>query len=187
LIIAIVGMPGSGKSVAATHFRAHGMPVVRFGKIITDEVLRRGLPLTPENEQLVREELRRKHGMDVCARWSLPALHQTLARHENVVIDGLYSFSEYKMLAAEFQDKLFVIAVAAPRRVRYERLENRPERPLTRSEAVNRDYREIETLEKGGPIAIADETIVNDASQEEFIQKVEHFILSFEDNKEVNI
>lgn len=180
-------MPGSGKSVVAKHFRMRGMPVVRFGQIITDEVVRRGLPLTPGNEQLVREELRRMYGMDVCAQRSLPLLRQLLAEHSNVCIDGLYSFAEFKSLRAEFGDRLFVLAIAAPRRDRYRRLANRPERPLSPAEALNRDYREIETLEKGGPIAIADVTIVNDATERELIDKVERLFATLETIQEVKI
>jgi dephospho-CoA kinase len=187
MILAIVGMPGSGKSVVAKHLRARGMPVIRFGQIITDEVLRRGLPLTPENEQLIREDLRRKYGMDVCARRSLPMLQKLVAEHRNVGIDGLYSFGEFKTLAAEFGDKLVVLAIAAPRKTRYERLAGRPERPLSPPEALNRDYREIETLEKGGPIAIADLTIVNEASEQELLDKVEHVLASLESSEEVRI
>ncbi|MCX7789186.1 MAG: hypothetical protein N2378_00970, partial [Chloroflexaceae bacterium] len=36
------------------------------------------------------------------------------------------------------------------------------ERPLTPAEAEARDEREIEHIEKGGPIAMADQLIVND-------------------------
>jgi len=187
MILAIVGMPGSGKTVVAMHLRARGMPVVRFGQIINDEVLRRGLPLTPGNEQLVREDLRRAYGMDVCARRSLPILQKLSGEYRNVGIDGLYSFGEYKTLAAAFGDRLLILAIAAPRKTRYERLANRRERSLSPAEALNRDYREIETLEKGGPIAIADLTIVNDASEWELIEKVEHVLASLESKQEVRI
>ena|ERR1035437_2365873 len=187
MILAIVGMPGSGKSVVANHFRARGIPVIRFGRIITDEVRRRGLPLTPQNEQIVREDLRAEHGMDVCARLSIPALRELKEAHRKVGIDGLYSFAELKTLAAEFGDELVVLAIAAPRKTRYERLTHRPERPLSPTEALNRDYREIETLEKGGPIAIADFTIVNDGSEEQLIEKVEQALESVESRQEVRV
>jgi dephospho-CoA kinase len=37
--------------------------------------------------------------------------------------------------------------------------------PSTFAEAEQRDYAEIENVEKGGPIAIADYTIVNDGTR----------------------
>jgi dephospho-CoA kinase len=47
--------------------------------------------------------------------------------------------------------------------LRHERLTTRTERPLTKEQANARDYAEIETIEKGGPIANADYTIVNES------------------------
>jgi dephospho-CoA kinase len=160
--VALVGMPGAGKTLCAMHLQERGFYQFRFGSIITDEVIRRGLPLTPANERIVSEELRRNHGMDVVARFALPHLKTALEKHDSIVIDGLYSFSEYKTLRPELGRDMVVIAIVAPRTLRYERLHARPERPLTREEAEIRDYQEIEMLEKGGPIAIADYTLVND-------------------------
>jgi dephospho-CoA kinase len=158
-IVTLVGMPGTGKSLCALHLEERGFYQFRFGSIVTDEVIRRGLPLNPQNEQAVREEFRAQEGMDAIARRALPYLRNGLETHDNIVIDGLYSFSEYKTLSAALN--LVVVAIASPRTQRYARLANRPERPLTAAEAQARDYAEIENLEKGGPIAIADYTLVN--------------------------
>jgi dephospho-CoA kinase len=61
-----------------------------------------------------------------------------------------------------FALKLTTVAVVAPRRLRHRRLAERPERPFNATEADQRDWTEIENLEKGGPIAIADHFIMND-------------------------
>lgn len=163
MILAIVGMAGSGKSQVTRRLAEKGLPTLRFGAIIIDEVLARGLSITPEHERLVREELRAAHGMDVCAQLSLPQIRALRAEHPAVIIDGMYSFSEYKTLKRAFADELVVVAVFAPRALRYQRLAERAERPLTASEAEARDYQEIERIEKGGPIAMADHLIVNDS------------------------
>jgi dephospho-CoA kinase len=39
-------------------------------------------------------------------------------------------------------------------------------RPLTPDEAKKRDYSEIENIEKGGPIAMADYTIINESDEQ---------------------
>src|SRR5215207_6772531 len=96
--LALVGMPGAGKSLCARHLEAKGYFQYRFGSIVVDEVSRRGLPLNPENERIVREEFRAKEGMDAIARRALPILRQALQRQNCIVIDGLYSWSEYKTL-----------------------------------------------------------------------------------------
>lgn len=175
-VIALVGMPGAGKTVAADHLRERGYPVIRFGESVVNEILRRGLPLNPENEQQVRSELRQVHGMDVMAKMALPLIQAALKRRNPVVVDGLYSFSEYKRLREEFGDSLVVIAIAAPRKVRYLRLASRPVRPFSRKEAEQRDYHEIENIEKGGPIAIADYTVVNDQGTETLQKKIDRLL-----------
>ncbi len=172
-IIAFVGMPGAGKSLCAAHMSASGYFQFRFGGIVVDEVLRRGLPLTPENERMIREEFRANEGMDAIARRALPILQAGLAEHNTLVIDGLYSFSEYKTLKRDLSDDLTVIAIVCARATRYARLAARPERPLTRAEAEQRDISEIENIEKGGPIAIADFTLLNDESPDELIASLD--------------
>jgi len=161
--LALVGMPGSGKTLCAKHLEARGFYQFRFGGIITDEVTRRGLPITPDNERDVREEFRRQDGMDAIAKRALPHLTAALETHNSIIIDGLYSFSEYKTLRPVLGEDMVLVAITCRRDLRYQRLAERPERPLTAAEAELRDYREIENLEKGGPIAIADYTLLNDS------------------------
>jgi dephospho-CoA kinase len=171
--IALVGMPGAGKTLCAKHLEARGFYQFRFGGIITDEVTRRGWPIKPENERIVREEFRREDGMDAIAKRALPHLKTALENHPSIIIDGLYSFSEYKTLKPELGGGMILIAIACPRALRYDRLANRPERPLTHAEAERRDYQEIETLEKGGPIAMADYTLVNDLDSKAILDQLD--------------
>ena len=174
--LALVGMPGAGKSVCAHHLETRGFFQFRFGSIVTDEVARRGLPLNAENERIVREAFRDQDGMAAIALRALPTLQTELARRPSIVIDGLYSFSEYKLLHETFGGAIIVVAIAAARQTRYARLAARPERPLTPSEAVKRDFAEIERLEKGGPIAIADYTLLNDGPPAEMLAALDALI-----------
>lgn len=167
--LALVGMPGAGKTLCAQHLAQRGFFQFRFGSIIVDEVARRGWPIQPENERIVREAFRKDEGMDAIARRALPLLKKALSQHPCIVIDGLYSFSEYKTLRQELGAEMIVVAIAAARDLRYRRLAERPERPLTRDEAERRDWQEIEMIEKGGPIAIADYTLVNDSGTEQLL------------------
>ena len=172
-ILALVGMPGAGKTVCAKHLENQGFFQFRFGGIVTDEVTRRGQHINPENERVVREEFRANEGMDAIARRALPYLETALKTNQSIIIDGLYSFSEYKTLRAKFGDDMVVIAVSCTRALRYRRLTDRPIRPLTPQEAEQRDYQEIEKLEKGGPIAIADYTLDNDGEPQELLSKLD--------------
>ncbi len=169
MIITAVGMPGSGKSVFAEELRRRGLPLIYFGGLVLKEVKERGLPGTPDNEKLVREELRERFGMDAMAQLALPQLKaKTGDGSKHCGIDGLYSFSEYKTLKEAFGDQLVLVGIVAPKGLRHQRLAEREIRPLTYTEARNRDIAEIEKLEKGGPIAIADHYIHNHGDLADF-------------------
>lgn len=163
-VVAIVGMAGAGKSEVARVFAENGFGVVRFGDVTDEMVKAKGLPLTEENERAAREQLRREHGMAAYAKLSLSRIDEALGKIGRVVVDGLYSWEEYLYLQERYADSFVVVAVWAPPRLRYERLGSRKVRALTVAEAVNRDRAEIENLNKGGPIAMADFIIQNDGS-----------------------
>lgn len=174
--LALVGMPGAGKTVCAAHLQAKGYFSLRFGAVVVDEVRRRGLEVNPVNERVVREELRQEHGMAAMAVISLPRLQRALRTHSHIIIDGLYSFSEYKLLNEALGAPLILVAIAAPRHLRYQRLAGRGERPLSPSEARERDLLEIERLEKGGPIAIADYTLLNGGAPSDLLRQLDRLL-----------
>jgi dephospho-CoA kinase len=89
-----------------------------------------------------------------------------------VICDGLYSWSEYRTLKKKFGDELVVVCVYAPPKLRYERLEKRAVRPITHEESRKRDFAEIENLEKGGPIAMADYTLFNTGELDDLMAQV---------------
>jgi dephospho-CoA kinase len=165
-VVAIVGMPGAGKSEVSRIFEQNGYVRIRFGDITDEEVAGRGLPLNEENERRVREQLRREHGMAAYAILNLPKIEMALKK-SNVVIDGLYSWEEYLFLKSQCLDNLYVVAVWASPGTRYRRLSSRSKRPLSMEEAATRDKAEIENVNKGGPIAMADFTITNESSLDE--------------------
>lgn len=174
-VVAIVGMCGSGKSIAASVFTKNGWYKIHFGQITMDELKKRGLEVSEQNERMVREDLRNIHGDDAYAKLLLPIIRETLLIGD-VVLDGLYSFSEYRLLSSELGGVLKVLAVISDRKKRYDRLCSRDIRPLNNIDAESRDYAEIENLDKGGPIAIADYFILNNSTKEVFEEDVYSFI-----------
>jgi dephospho-CoA kinase len=160
-VVALVGMCGAGKSVVTEWFKERGYAPVHFGDATMEEMARRGLETNEVNEKIVREELRAAHGMAAYAIVNLPRIEKALVAG-HVVLDGLYSWSEYKILNEKFADALQVLAIFTPRDLRYKRLAEREIRPLTQEQSRSRDHSEIENIEKGGPIAMADYTVVND-------------------------
>ena len=59
------------------------------------------------------------------------------------------------------------VAVVLDRKLRYERVEKRSSRAFDGRAIRERDISEIENLEKGGPIALADYYILNNGTVEE--------------------
>jgi dephospho-CoA kinase len=178
-VIAVVGMPGSGKGTCTDYLaEKYGWPVVHFGNMVYEEVQRRGLH-NVKDEAFVREDMRKVEGKAVLAKHVARKAH---AHHKEakdvVVLDGLYSWSEYKHLAKEFSDDLVVIAVAAPKKLRRQRVLDRKDshRKYTLGQLITREIAEIENLEKGGPIAYADYTIVNDETPEKLLEKLEKIL-----------
>jgi dephospho-CoA kinase len=174
-VVAIVGMAGAGKSEVARLFEKAGFMRIRFGDVTDEELRKRGQELNEENERRVREMLRQEHGMAVYAKLNLPRIEAALA-NSDVVVDGLYSWEEYLFLKEHYDDSLCLVAVWSSPATRYARLDGRSTRPLTPDEATARDRVEIENLHKGGPIAVADYTIINESSLEDLIEQTERII-----------
>jgi dephospho-CoA kinase len=164
-VVSIVGMAGAGKSEVARLFEGNGFVRIRFGDITDEEIGKRGLELTEKNERYIRELLRQEHGMAAYAKLNLPRIDSAL-EHSDVVIDGLYSWEEYTFLKNYYGEEFYVVAVWASPKTRYARLSGRLNRRLTVGEASSRDRTEIENINKGGPIAMADFTIINEFSLE---------------------
>ena len=171
-ILAIVGMCGSGKSTAIDYLTERKIPKIYFGGVILKGMEEAGLEDTPENEKKFREEIREKEGKDfVVKRVVKEAKSLIEAGQKRIVLDGLYSWTEYKILRQEFPTEMTVIAIVVPKALRRKRIAERPVRPLTAQEAADRDKAEIENLEKGGPIAIADYYVDNSGTIKEFHEK----------------
>jgi len=189
-IVCIVGMCGAGKSVVSDYFTQKGYQFVRFGQIVLDEIKKRKLIPNEKNERKIREDIRKKYGMGAMAILNLPKFKKLLKKG-NVIGDGLYSFDEYKILKKEFGKNLIIVAVFAPPKLRYERISKRTifkrdtnlrNRPFSKNEAKKRDFAEIENLDKGGAIAMADYTILNTGTMKELLTDTKKVFLQIEKN-----
>lgn len=173
LILAVVGMSGSGKSEVIKFLKKKfSAPVIYFGTATFDELKKARLEVNEKNERYMREKIRRDLGMGAYATLNLPKIAKLLENNKTVLIESLYSWSEYKIIRKKFGDIFKVVAVVASPAVRQKRLGRRQERPLNKKESLVRDYSEIENLEKGGPIAMADFTIVNEGNLRDLHKKL---------------
>ena len=100
-IVAVVGMCGAGKSVATEYFEKKGYSVIYFGGVTMKKLTEAGLDITVENEKMMREKLRKDYGMAAYATVLLDDITDA-AKTGNVVLDGVYSWSELTVLKDHF-------------------------------------------------------------------------------------
>lgn len=174
-IIAVIGMCGSGKSVAVEEFEKRGWYKVYFGAATFVKMKELGLEINEENEMKCREMLRASGDKGIYARIFLPEIEKA-SKKGNVVIESMYSWSEYKILKEKFKKKFEVLCIATDAPLRRERLKTRAFRPMDEKTSMARDYAEIENIEKGGPIGIADHYILNNGSVTAFKREVIKYI-----------
>ena len=176
-IIAVVGMCGSGKSVAVDEFEKRGWHKIYFGAATFIKMKELGLEINEENERKTREMLRASGDKGIYAKIFLPEIEKYF-KEGNVVIESLYAWSEYKIVKEKFGDAFEVLCIATDAPLRRERLKTRDYRPMDEATSTSRDYSEIENIEKGGPIGIADHYILNNGTMEEFQKEVIKYIES---------
>lgn len=160
-VFAIVGLCGSGKSEASAIFQKRGSSLIRVDDEILDELKKKKFKVTELSRKQMRDELRVLYGKDALVSLLFDKI-DVLLQEKSVVLDGMYSWDEYISLRKKYADTLKVISIFCSKDLRYSRLEKRKDRSLTRKISEERDFSEIEHLNKGGPIAMADFTIIND-------------------------
>ena len=182
-ILAIVGMSGSGKSVAVDHLTDKGYPKVYFGGMIYKEMEKRGIERTEdgESEKKFREMIRETEGKDWVVRQVIEEVKDLIAAgQKRIVLDGVYSWTEYKALKKEFPRCLTFLAIVVDKKLRYERVANRPGRSFDTAAIRERDRSEIENLEKGGPIVAADYYVLNNDTIEDMCSRIDDVLREIE-------
>ncbi len=166
ILLAIAGMPGSGKSIVTEVARELGICVVSMGDAVRREVLRRGLTITLETMLKVATDLRRERGPHAVAELVVNDIERCPT---NVVaLDGVRSLEEVEYLRSRGY-RVIIIAVHASPTTRFHRLKLRKRvgDPTTWNEFVERDLREL-SWGLGNVIALADYMLVNECDLNEF-------------------
>lgn len=175
-LIAVVGMSGTGKSVITDYLEKNSWIKLYFGGITYKLMKEAGIERTEDgkSEKIFRENLRKEHGPECYAKFLEPEIDEAIKKG-NVVLDGLYSWYEYKYLIKKHQN-LKLICVITDKDIRYQRVSKRKERPFNRDAIVERDLSEIENLYKGGPIAYADYYVLNNEDEQNTINQLKNIL-----------
>ncbi len=185
-LIAIVGMSGSGKSIATDYLEKAGWVKLYFGGITYRLMQEAGVERTADgkSEKEFRENLRKEHGKACYAKFLEEDIRHSLEKGDNVVLDGLYSWDEYQYLIERFP-QLKLVCIVVDKAIRYERVSKRIDRPFSIDAIIYRDISEIENLAKGGPIAFADYYLLNHGNIDDYYQRLEEILEDIKHNEGV--
>lgn len=173
-LIAFVGLSGVGKSVATKYLTEKGLPKVSFDQVLSDIMAKNNLEINGETLREFRQEQYQNDQMSSVTSQIIEQItHLINAGQHKIIIDGLFSWGEYKAIKHTFPGELVTVALVSTKNNRHKRLVNNVGENITMQEADKWDWDEIETLEKGGPIAIADYFIDNDNDLDHLYQKID--------------
>lgn len=171
-IIAIVGLPGAGKTAAAEYYAKKNLPVVSFGKALNDYVDNNHLDHNEKTHKKIREEWRKQYGREAFAILNKKRIEEALKGNSVVIIDGLRSWEEYVYLKKELPKvRIYLLAIFADKHLRYKRVSIRRSRNELYGE--ERDMNEITGTNMGPTFAFADYLVKNNFSIDEFRDKLE--------------
>lgn len=175
-VLAFTGMPGAGKSVAVEVAKKRGIPVLRMGDFIWEEVKRRGLPIDSGSVAEVAMQMRTDFGPGV---WAEKTVDRIQHMHPDMaVIDGVRSEAELEVFRHRLGHNFTLVAVHASRPTRMKRLLERKREDDVEDEGqfLARDEREL-GWGIGRVIALADVMLVNEDTMPDLAQQVERLIM----------
>ncbi len=167
-VVAVCGMPGSGKGEFAAVLAASGIPNVSMGDMVRAEVRSKGLVEEPHVFGQVAAELRANHGEDVLAVRLCDRVDELLNTHSLVLIEGLRGTAEDAVFSTRWGETYRTVAIEAEIELRFQRIVQRG-----RSEDGDRAAFETRNERERGwgldhLIANADDVLHNDVDLEKF-------------------
>jgi dephospho-CoA kinase len=173
MILALAGTNGAGKGSVAEYLAERGYRHLSASGFITEEIVRRSLPVNRDSMRLVANDLRLTRN----PAYLMERLYeQAVQGGGHAVIEAPRAIAEAAYLKSK---AVYLIAVDAPRRLRYERI---AQRGSVKDNVTFEQFAAQEDLELAqtaahdmnilGVIRMADATIVNDGSIAELRQQV---------------
>lgn len=178
-IIALVGMPGSGKSEASKVASDLNIPIISMGDIIREEVIR--LNKDPKLCGNIASDLRSKEGLDAIAKRCAPKIQKLIDSKEYsiIIIDGIRGIDEIKYFGNVFHQKIILILVSIDTSIesRFRRIldRKREDDMITIEKLKQRDQKELKWGMKEA-IKKANIIIENNTTLEDFKIKVKKIL-----------
>jgi dephospho-CoA kinase len=172
-VIGLVGLQGAGKTEVARILGELGVPRVRMGDVVWEELRLRGEEITEENVARLANELRQREGMDAIAKRCVPLLRKKGENAKAVVVDGIRGIAEVEEFRRAFGQSFNLWGVWARKSIRYKRIaeRKREDDALGPERFDEKDRREL-GWGMGEALALADELIVNEGTLDELRARV---------------
>lgn len=172
ILLAIVGLPGAGKTAAAKYLAERNGEVIEFGKVVNEYIEKHKLAHNETNHKKIRESLRKKYGMAVFAISNEKKIKKAFKKNKIVVIDGMRSWEEYEYLKKSLKGvKIVLVALYADKELRYKRIEARGYRVHLFGE--KRDIDELIGINMAPTLGFADFFVDTNGSLEDLKDKLE--------------
>lgn len=123
-VMAITGMPGSGKSRLSEMLQKKGLRRVGMGDAVRNEMRSKGLEITNVSLREYALSIRRKFGDDYVIGLVNKDIKEAFRSEDMVILDGVRNVSEIAVLRREDYHTA-IIALVAGRKLRYERIVRR--------------------------------------------------------------
>ena len=175
-ILAFAGMPFSGKTEAVQLAKDKGIPIIRMGDLVWDEVKKRGLELNDKNVGFVANEMRKKHSKNIWAKRTVKKI-KSMDIGRLIVIDGVRNLEEIDVFKKELGEDFVVIAIEVSDEARHKRAMTRDREDDSKdiNRVKERDQREL-GWGLGSLIASADIVIPNEGDIDGFRKQVKDIL-----------
>jgi len=173
-VLAICGLPGSGKTTAIEAIEDLGI-IVTMGDVVRNEVQKRHLEPSGSNIGRIAKELRERYGPAIIAEKCVDLIKSK--NEENIFIDGVRSLSEVSVFRRYWKFPIIAIIVDEEKRFKHLFERSRSDDPKSLEDLKERDKRELEFgLDK--VLENADYTIQNNSSIEDLKKKVRNLVVN---------
>ncbi len=173
-IIAVTGMPGSGKGELSTVASELGIKVVALGDVVRSFFFLAHPEGSGDKIGTFANEERSAHGKDIWAKRLIETITRSSEKDRGLLIlDGLRSMAEADLLRKELGEWFVVLAIHSSPSARFERLRKRgrSDAPQDLATFAERDKREL-SWGIGDVISTADIMLVNEGGLDSFREQV---------------
>lgn len=157
-VICLTGMPGAGKSTVAKYLEEKNFYLINMGDIIREKAKEMELDLNDKNLGELMRNLRKEHGNEIVAKLILQKIKDLDQKF--IVVDGIRSYDEYKVIKKLGFVKLLSIHASSDKRFDHIKSRDREDSPADHETFLQRDKREMD-VGISNAIALSDESISN--------------------------